>query len=260
MPDGRCSQHSALVVPECWAPRAELIVSEDRPPRRGDAVSPSGASGTIWAGDRDDGAGAGPPGRFSGHSNCGSDHVGAGEPGDGVAVVREFGWSTRSPPPCSTRSSLWAAGSDDYPVRSLSVNVSLQSMVMPNRLHRGLPLNHPSGAGSTARDPRAKIVRMTVSDGSATRFVPKFFELFSVDPVWTRRDWPIAERVTHSTGLAVHSGAMSTPQPTDPVEKNLELSVEELLRRAKLHPPYGEHVIDDLTPQEAEDFLAAVLS
>lgn len=36
--------------------------------------------------------------------------------------------------------------------------------------------------------------------------------------------------------------------------------VEELLRRAKTHPPYGEDVIDDLTAEEAEAFLAAVRS
>ncbi|CAN5807869.1 hypothetical protein BH24ACT15_BH24ACT15_34770 [soil metagenome] len=70
---------------------------------------------------------------------------------------------------------------------------------------------------------------------------------------------PIAARVTQQAWQYTRD-AMSTPHPTDPLEENLELSVEELLTRAKLHPPYGEHVIDDLTPQEAEDFLAAVLS
>lgn len=52
---------------------------------------------------------------------------------------------------------------------------------------------------------------------------------------------------------------MPSPQPQNALDENLELSVKELLERANLHPPYGEHVIDDLTPQEAEDFLAAVL-
>jgi len=53
---------------------------------------------------------------------------------------------------------------------------------------------------------------------------------------------------------------MSTPEPKPIRTESLELPVEELLRRAKLHPPYGEDVIDDLTPEEAEAFLAAVRS
>lgn len=39
---------------------------------------------------------------------------------------------------------------------------------------------------------------------------------------------------------------------------SLELSVEELLRRGRLHLPYGEQVINDLTVEEADAFLAAV--
>lgn len=53
---------------------------------------------------------------------------------------------------------------------------------------------------------------------------------------------------------------MSTPQAEPIPHESLELGVEELLRRGKPHPPYGEQVIDDLTPEEAEAFLAAVLS
>lgn len=53
---------------------------------------------------------------------------------------------------------------------------------------------------------------------------------------------------------------MPSPQPQNALDENLELSVKELLERANLHPPYGEHVIDDLTPQEADDFLTAVVS
>lgn len=52
---------------------------------------------------------------------------------------------------------------------------------------------------------------------------------------------------------------MSTPQPKPDSHESLELPVEELLRRGKSHPPYGEHVIDDLTPEEADAFLDAVL-
>ncbi len=53
---------------------------------------------------------------------------------------------------------------------------------------------------------------------------------------------------------------MLTPQPESTPNESLELPVEEFLRRGKPHPPYGEQVIEDLTPEEAEAFLAAVLS
>ncbi len=51
---------------------------------------------------------------------------------------------------------------------------------------------------------------------------------------------------------------MATPQHKHTPPENLELPVEEVLRRAKPHPPYGEHVIEDLTDEEAEAFLEAV--
>lgn len=52
---------------------------------------------------------------------------------------------------------------------------------------------------------------------------------------------------------------MATPQhqPRQPASR--ELPVETVLARAKPHPPYGEHVIDDLTDDEAEAFLDAAL-
>ena len=53
---------------------------------------------------------------------------------------------------------------------------------------------------------------------------------------------------------------MSTPRPEPTPNESLELPVEELLRRGRPHLPYGEQVIDDLTPEEAEAFLDAVLS
>jgi hypothetical protein len=53
---------------------------------------------------------------------------------------------------------------------------------------------------------------------------------------------------------------MSTSLPEHTPSENLELSIEELLRRGRPHAPYGEQVIDDLTPEEADAFLAAVLS
>lgn len=60
---------------------------------------------------------------------------------------------------------------------------------------------------------------------------------------------------------AVHFTAeMSTPQPKSAPAESLELPVEELLRRGQPHVPYGEQVIDDLTPEEADAFLEAVRS
>ena len=53
---------------------------------------------------------------------------------------------------------------------------------------------------------------------------------------------------------------MSTADPAPEREEHLELPVEEVLRRAPIHPPYGEDVIDDLTQEEADAFLDAVLS
>ena len=53
---------------------------------------------------------------------------------------------------------------------------------------------------------------------------------------------------------------MSTPHRAPEHDENLELPVEELLQRATVHPPYGDQVIDDLTPEEADAFLDAVLS
>lgn len=53
---------------------------------------------------------------------------------------------------------------------------------------------------------------------------------------------------------------MSIPHTAHQHAENLELPVEELLRRATVHPPYGEQVIDDLTPEEADAFLDAVLT
>ncbi len=53
---------------------------------------------------------------------------------------------------------------------------------------------------------------------------------------------------------------MSTPHPDRAPDESLEFPVDELFRRGQLHPPYGERVIDDLTSEEAEAFLDAVLS
>jgi hypothetical protein len=53
---------------------------------------------------------------------------------------------------------------------------------------------------------------------------------------------------------------MATPQRRPTESESRELPVDEVLRRARTHPPHGEHVINDLTEDEAEAFLEAVLS
>lgn len=55
-------------------------------------------------------------------------------------------------------------------------------------------------------------------------------------------------------------GEMSSTQPEPKPRESLELPVEELLRRGTPHLPYGEQVIDDLTPEEGDAFLDAVVS
>jgi hypothetical protein len=52
---------------------------------------------------------------------------------------------------------------------------------------------------------------------------------------------------------------VSTHGPNNPQE-HLELSVEELLRRARPLRPHDEMVIEDLTEEEGAAFLAAVES
>jgi hypothetical protein len=51
---------------------------------------------------------------------------------------------------------------------------------------------------------------------------------------------------------------MSTRAPQPNEGESLELPVEELLRRARPLPPHDEMVIDDLTKEEGEAFLAAL--
>lgn len=52
---------------------------------------------------------------------------------------------------------------------------------------------------------------------------------------------------------------MATPQHQPERSESREHPVETVLQRAKPHPPYGEHIIDDLTDDEAEAFLDAAL-
>jgi hypothetical protein len=51
---------------------------------------------------------------------------------------------------------------------------------------------------------------------------------------------------------------MSSHQAGTSEERDLELPVEELLRRARPLPPHEEMVIDDLNEEEGAAFLAAV--
>lgn len=55
-----------------------------------------------------------------------------------------------------------------------------------------------------------------------------------------------------------YSQAMSTHQANDSEAHDLELPVEELLRRARPLPPHEEMVIDDLSEEEGAAFLDAV--
>jgi hypothetical protein len=51
---------------------------------------------------------------------------------------------------------------------------------------------------------------------------------------------------------------MSNPNSETPQEQSLELAVVSLLERARPLPPHEEMVIEDLTPDEGEEFLAAL--
>jgi hypothetical protein len=49
---------------------------------------------------------------------------------------------------------------------------------------------------------------------------------------------------------------MSNPHPQSSEDRSLELPVDELLKRARPLPPHDE--IEDLTPDEGAEFLAAL--
>jgi hypothetical protein len=59
---------------------------------------------------------------------------------------------------------------------------------------------------------------------------------------------------------APYSEAVSTHASDDSETRDLELPVEELLRRARPLPPHDEMVIEDLTEEEGAAFLEAVES
>lgn len=66
----------------------------------------------------------------------------------------------------------------------------------------------------------------------------------------------IHDSIDASGGLLV--GAVSSQAADNSEEHDLELPVEELLRRARPLPPHDEMVIEDLTEEEGAAFLAAV--
>jgi hypothetical protein len=51
---------------------------------------------------------------------------------------------------------------------------------------------------------------------------------------------------------------VSTDRADNTDQQHLELPVEELLRRARPLPPRDETMIEDLTEEEGEAFLAAI--
>lgn len=53
---------------------------------------------------------------------------------------------------------------------------------------------------------------------------------------------------------------MASPRRKHTGAESCELPVDEILRRARPHPPQGEHVIVNLTDVEAEAFLDAILT
>lgn len=59
---------------------------------------------------------------------------------------------------------------------------------------------------------------------------------------------------------APYSGRVSTHAADDSQTPDLELPVEELLRRARPLPTHDEMVIDDLSEEEGAAFLDAVQS
>ncbi|CAN5814341.1 hypothetical protein BH23ACT12_BH23ACT12_02760 [soil metagenome] len=68
------------------------------------------------------------------------------------------------------------------------------------------------------------------------------------------------EAISRMLTRAYNFNKMSKILPEPTPDELPEPSVEELLRRARPLPPYEEVVIDDLTQEEGDAFLAAVLS
>ena len=67
---------------------------------------------------------------------------------------------------------------------------------------------------------------------------------------------------TARIALSYACDSVETKMSSEPIQPNhddsLELPVEELLRRARPLPPHEEMVIDDLTSEEGDAFLAAL--
>lgn len=53
---------------------------------------------------------------------------------------------------------------------------------------------------------------------------------------------------------------MPSTEPDPGQDESLERPVDEVLQRASVHPPYGKDVIEDLSQEEADAFLEAILS
>lgn len=53
---------------------------------------------------------------------------------------------------------------------------------------------------------------------------------------------------------------MPSTEPRPGQDESLERPVEEVLQALSVHPPYGTDVIEDLSQEEADAFLEAVLS
>lgn len=49
-----------------------------------------------------------------------------------------------------------------------------------------------------------------------------------------------------------------TSEPVTPSSGNLELPIEELVRRARPLPPHDQMFIEDLSDEEGAEFLAAI--
>lgn len=75
------------------------------------------------------------------------------------------------------------------------------------------------------------------------------------------RSSPPHPRHSRLARMAVHLPTRCRRRvPSPPRARASSSPFDELLRRGRPHLPYGEQVIDDLTPEEAEAFLDAILS
>ena len=69
---------------------------------------------------------------------------------------------------------------------------------------------------------------------------------------------PVERVLPEGSQRAYTDSTVSTDRADHTDEQHLELSVEELLRRARPLPPHDKMVIEDLSVEEGAAFLAAV--